>query len=143
MGDTAADIQRRREEREQRDGEKEAQKQHREEWEREEARREETTSQQMREWPKSSQELRGVTLKWTQTVEKRRAYLNRNPGIRKGHMTDIYLTGSDEEAIVDFVKDHKELYDKKNEHFKNKARKGYLWERFTSSCKLSVKVCKT
>ena len=28
------------------------------------------------------------------------------------HMTNIYLTDSDEEAIVDFVKDHEELYDK-------------------------------
>ena len=26
----------------------------------------------------------------------------------KGHMTNIYLRDSDEEAIVDFVKDHKE-----------------------------------
>ena len=26
---------------------------------------------------------------------------------RKGHMTNIYLTDSDEEAILDFVKDHK------------------------------------
>ena len=30
-------------------------------------------------------------------------------------MTNIYLTDSDEEAILDFVKDHKELYDKTNE----------------------------
>ena len=29
---------------------------------------------------------------------------------KKGHMTKIYSTESDEEAIVDFVKDH-ELYD--------------------------------
>ena len=44
---------------------------------------------------------------------------------------------------MDFVKDHKELYDKTNEHFKDKARKKCLWERFTNSQKLSVKVCKT
>ena len=31
-------------------------------------------------------------------------------------MTNIYLTDSDEEAIVDFVKDHEELYDKTNGH---------------------------
>ena len=42
---------------------------------------------------------------------------------KKGHMTNIYLTDSDEEAIVDLVKDHEELYDKTNEHFKDKARK--------------------
>ena len=58
-------------------------------------------------------------------------------------MTNIYLTDSNEEAIVDFVKDHEELYDKTNEHFQDKARKECLWEIFASSCKLSVKVCKT
>ena len=58
-------------------------------------------------------------------------------------MTNIYLTDSDEEAIVDFMKDHKELYNKTNEHFKDKARKECLWQRFANSYKLSVKVCKT
>ena len=62
---------------------------------------------------------------------------------KKGHMTNIYLTDPDEETIVDFVKDHKELYDKTNEHFKHKTRKECLWEMFANSCKLSVKVCKT
>ena len=38
-------------------------------------------------------------------------------------MTNIYLTNSDEEAFVDFVKDHKELYDKTNKHCKDKVRK--------------------
>ena len=33
-----------------------------------------------------------------------------NPGARK----DIYLTNSDEEAIVDLFKDHDELYNKTN-----------------------------
>ena len=61
----------------------------------------------------------------------------------KVHMTNIYLTDSDEEAIVDFVKDHKELYKKTNELFEDKARKECLWEKFANSCKLSVKVCKT
>ena len=42
---------------------------------------------------------------------------------KKGHMT---LTDSDEEAFVDFVKDHKELYDKTNGHFQDKARKECL-----------------
>ena len=44
---------------------------------------------------------------------------------KKGHMTNIYLTDSDEEAIVGFVKDH-ELHDKTNEHFKDKSRKEWL-----------------
>ena len=58
-------------------------------------------------------------------------------------MTNIYLTDPDAEAIVDFVKDHEELYDKNNEHFKDKARKECLWEQFANSRKLSVKVFKT
>ena len=62
---------------------------------------------------------------------------------KKGHVTNIYLTDSDEEAIMDFVKDHEELYNNTNEHFKDKARKECLWKRFTSSRKISVKVCKT
>ena len=33
---------------------------------------------------------------------------------KKGHITNIYLTDSDEEVIVNFVKDHAELYDKTN-----------------------------
>ena len=60
---------------------------------------------------------------------------------KKDHMTNIYLT--DKEAIVDFVKDHEEFYDKTNEHFTDKARKECLRERFSNSCKLSVKMCKT
>ena len=55
----------------------------------------------------------------------------------------MHLTDSDEEANVDFVKDHETLYDKTSKHFKDKARKECLWESFASSRKLSVKVCKT
>ena len=58
-------------------------------------------------------------------------------------MTNIYLTDSDDEAIVDFVKDHEELYDKTNEHFKDKARNDCLWDRFACSHNLSAKMCKT
>ena len=62
---------------------------------------------------------------------------------KKGHITNIYLTHSDEEAIVDFVKDHEELYHKTNGHFMEKAWKDCLWERCVSSHNLSVKVCRT
>ena len=41
---------------------------------------------------------------------------------------------------MDFVKDHEELYDKTNEHFKDKAREECLWERIASSRKPSIKV---
>ena len=58
-------------------------------------------------------------------------------------MTNIYLIDSDEETIVNFVKDHEELYDKAIEQFKDKAMRECLWDRFANSRKLSVKVCKT
>ena len=58
-------------------------------------------------------------------------------------MTNIYVTNISVEAMVDFVKDHEDLFDKTNIHFKAKTRKDCLWERFASSSKLSVKACKT
>ena len=45
---------------------------------------------------------------------------------KKGHITNIYLMDLDKEANIDFVKDHKDLYGKTNEHFKDKARNEYL-----------------
>ena len=57
-------------------------------------------------------------------------------------MMNTYLTDSDEDVIVNFVKDHKAFYDEANEHFKDKARKECLLERFASRHKFSVKVCK-
>ena len=58
----------------------------------------------------------------------------------KWHMTKIYLMTSDG-GNSELVKDHKELYDKTNEHFKDMDRKECLWERLANSRKLSVKVC--
>ena len=52
---------------------------------------------------------------------------------KKGHMTNIYLTDSNKEAIMDFMKDHEELYDKTNGHFMDKARKECLWEQFNNN----------
>ena len=66
-----------------------------------------------------------------------------NSRYKKKHMTNIYLTNKDKEAIVDFVKDPNELYDKTNDHFMDKARKKCLCERFAKSCNLCVKMCKT
>ena len=51
--------------------------------------------------------------------------------------------GSDEWAIVDFVKDHEEELYKTNEHFKDMARNECLLERFANSYKLSIKLFKT
>ena len=38
---------------------------------------------------------------------------------KKGQMKSIFLNDSDEEAIVEFVKQHEELYDKTNDSFKD------------------------
>ena len=38
-------------------------------------------------------------------------------------MKSIFLSDSDEKAIVEFVKPHKELYDKTNDSFKDKQKK--------------------
>ena len=85
------------EEREAREKEEEAQKQ------RKEAKREETTH--------SPEE--GVTENHARTG-KSDTEMDTEGGEA---MTNIYLTDSDEEAIVDFVKDHQQLYGKTNEHF--------------------------
>ena len=44
---------------------------------------------------------------------------------------------------MEFVKEYEGLFDKTNDHFKDKVRKECLRKRFASSCNLSVKVCKT
>ena len=129
----AADIHWRREEREAREREEGAQNQ------REKARREETTqSPEEGVAEKHARTNRSDTEMDTCTLgegEEGTSHLHSRQ--KKGHMINIYLTDSDEEAIVDFVKDHGELYDKTNEHFKDKARKECPWERFGKSQKLS------
>ena len=45
---------------------------------------------------------------------------------KKECMTNIYLMDSDDKAIVHFVNDNKDLNNKTNEHFKDKARKKCL-----------------
>ena len=57
-------------------------------------------------------------------------------------MKSIFLSDSEEEAIVEFVKQHKELYDKTHKKFKDKHRKGGLWERVAASRNLSVNTVK-
>ena len=39
---------------------------------------------------------------------------------KKGQMKSIFLSDADEEAIMEFVKQHKGLYDKTNKSFKDK-----------------------
>ena len=61
---------------------------------------------------------------------------------KKGQMKSIFLSDSDEEAIVDFVKQHEELFDKTQEKFKDKQRKERLWETVAASRNLPVSAVK-
>ena len=54
----------------------------------------------------------------------------------KGQMKSIFLSDSDKEAIVELVKQHKELYDKTQSKFRDKQRKEGLWERLAASMNL-------
>ena len=135
--DTAADIQQRRQDREARERDEVQQQQQREQKARkEEARAEESHSQE------EGQKKRPRTQRSETETEAGGGEVGKSQSHnKKGHMTNVYLT-SDEEAIVDFVKDH-ELYDKTSDHFKDKVKKKSLWEEFARSHKRSVKVCKT
>ena len=59
---------------------------------------------------------------------------------KNGEIKSIFL--SDSEAIVDFFKQHKELYDKTHMKFKDKQRKEGLWEIVAASRNLSVNTVK-
>ena len=58
---------------------------------------------------------------------------------KKGQIKSIFLSDSDEEAIMEFVKQHKELYDKTNDSFKDKQKKERLWEQLAATRNLPVK----
>ena len=53
---------------------------------------------------------------------------------KKGQMKSIFLSCSDEEAILEFVKQHEELYDKTNDSFIDKQKKERLWEQLPETC---------
>ena len=57
-------------------------------------------------------------------------------------MKSIFLSHSDEEAIVEFVKQHEEHYDKTNNSFKDKQKKKGLWEQLASTRNLPIKTVK-
>ena len=61
---------------------------------------------------------------------------------KKGQMKSIFLSDSDEEAIVEFVKQHEELYDKANDSFKDKQKKERLWEQLAATRNLPLKTVK-
>ena len=56
---------------------------------------------------------------------------------KKGQIKSIFLSDSDKEAIMEFVKQNAELY-KTHSKFKDKQRKEGLWERLAASRNLSV-----
>ena len=106
----------------------EAQKQQRKE--REEARRAETVQSQIKDGEAEKRPRTECTESEIDTEGGEEVGRSQSQSrSRKGHMTKSYLTDSD----VNFVKDHEELYNKTNEHFKDKTRKECLWERFESS----------
>ena len=57
-------------------------------------------------------------------------------------MKSIFLSDSDEEAIMEFVKQHDELYDKTNNSFKDKQKKEQLWEQLAATRNFPVKTVK-
>ena len=57
---------------------------------------------------------------------------------KKGQMKSIFLSDSDEEAIMDVVKQHEELFDKTHTKFRDKHRKERLWETVAASRNLPV-----
>ena len=124
LGDTAEDIERRRREREERD-------------ERERREQEERDRDRM-ERESSEEEERGEKRVRTDTDTDVESTQSR----QKGQMKSIFLSDSDEEAIVEFVKQHEELYDKTNDSFKDKQKKERLWEQIASTRNLPIKTVK-
>ena len=64
------------------------------------------------------------------------------PRQKKGQMKSIFLSDSDEESIVEVIKQHEELYDKTNDSFKDKQKKERLWEQLAATRNLPVKTVK-
>ena len=61
---------------------------------------------------------------------------------KKGQIISIFLSDSNEEAIVKFVKQNAELCDMTHAKFKDKQRKEGLWKRLAASRNLSVNTVK-
>ena len=117
LGDTAEDIERRRREREERD-----EKERREQEERD---REKMERERKEEEERGEKRMRTDTDTDVESTQSRQ---------KKGQMKSIFLSDSDEETIVDFIKQHKELYDKTNDSFKDKQKKERTWEQLRETC---------
>ena len=59
---------------------------------------------------------------------------------KKGQMKSIFLSNSDEESIMDFVKQHEELFEKTHVKFKDKQKKERLWETITVTASRNLPV---
>ena len=57
-------------------------------------------------------------------------------------MKSIFLSDSDEDTIVEFVKQHEELYYKANDSLKDKQKKEGLWDQLAATRNLPVKTVK-
>ena len=57
-------------------------------------------------------------------------------------MKSIFLSDSDKEAVVEFLKQHDELYDKTNNSFTDKQKKERLWEQLEATRNLPIKTVK-
>ena len=124
LGDTAADVERRRVEREQREQRERQEREEREQREREQREIDER-DRLLRE--ERERVLREESEKDTETDTEAASVRS-----RKTHISQILLSDSDEEALVEYIKNHPELYDKGHELFKNKGHKACLWERIAA-----------
>ena len=125
LGDTAEDIERRRRERDERE-------------ERERIEQEERDTERMEKEKEESQE-RGEKRAGTDTDTDVESTQSRQ---KKGKMKSIFLSDSDKEAIVEFVKQHEELYDKTNDSFKDKQKNKRLWKQLAATRNLPIKTVK-
>ena len=126
LGNTAEDIKRRRREREERN---ERERREQEERDRERMLREEREDSQERGEKRVRTDM-DTDVESTQSRQK------------KGQMKSIFLSDSDKEAIVEFVKQQEELYDKTNDSFKGKQKKNRLWEQLATTRNLPIKTVK-
>ena len=127
LGDRAEDIERRRREREERE-------------ERERIEQEERDRERMKRERREESQERGEKRARSDTDTDVESTPSRQ---KKGQMKSIFLSDSDEEAIVKFIKQHEELYDKTNDSFKDKQKKERLWEQLAAARNLPIKTVKS
>ena len=118
LGDTAEDIERKRREREERE---ERKRREQEERDRERMEREREESPE-----RGEKRVRTNTDTDVESTQSRQ---------KNGQMKSIFLSDSDKEAIVEFVKQDEELYDKTNDSFKDKQMKERLWEQLAETAR--------